>query len=56
MNGANPFSLDKDKTNYWEEIGTSSIDINLKRIVTWTLIFTNAFFVSYFFARLFRLI
>jgi|YelNatPaOPRAMG01_1025707.scaffolds.fasta_scaffold292001_2 hypothetical protein len=32
------------------------IEINPERVAVWTLIFTNAFFVSYFFAKLFRLI
>jgi len=32
------------------------IEINSKRIASWTLIFTNVFFVSYFFAKLFRLV
>jgi hypothetical protein len=30
------------------------VEISFKRVATWTLIFTNAFFVSYFFARLFQ--
>jgi len=30
------------------------IDISFWRVARWTLIFTNAFFISYFFARLFR--
>lgn len=30
------------------------IEISYKRVAHWTLIFTNAFFVSYFFAKLFR--
>jgi hypothetical protein len=30
------------------------IEINFRRVVRWALVFTNAFFVSYFFARLFR--
>lgn len=30
------------------------IEINFERAVAWTLVFTNAFFVSYFFARLFH--
>ena len=32
------------------------IEINLERVAVWTLIFTNAFFVSYFFAKLFKLV
>jgi hypothetical protein len=30
------------------------IEISFERVVIWTLIFTNAFFVPYFFAKLFR--
>jgi hypothetical protein len=30
------------------------IEMNFERVATWTLIFTNAFFVSYFFGRLFQ--
>ena len=30
------------------------IEINFERVVLWTLAFTNAFFVSYFFAKLFQ--
>jgi hypothetical protein len=30
------------------------IEINFERVVNWALVFTNAFFVSYFFARLFH--
>jgi hypothetical protein len=30
------------------------IELDPKRIASWTLIFTNAFFVSYFFAKLFQ--
>lgn len=29
------------------------IEISFERVVRWTLVFTNAFFVSYFFAKLF---
>jgi hypothetical protein len=30
------------------------IEISFRRVVCWALVFTNAFFVSYFFAKLFR--
>jgi hypothetical protein len=33
--------------------GVRRIEISLERVASWTLIFTNAFFVSYFFAKLF---
>jgi hypothetical protein len=35
---------------------TAKVEISLKRVAVWTLIFTNAFFISYFFGKLFRLI
>lgn len=36
--------------------GVRKIEINPKRVAEWVLIFTNIFFISYFFGRLFRLI
>jgi hypothetical protein len=30
------------------------IEISFRRVIHWTLAFTNAFFVSYFFAKLFQ--
>lgn len=30
------------------------IEVNSKRIASWVLIFTNAFFVSYFIVKLFQ--
>jgi hypothetical protein len=32
--------------------GVRRIEISLERVATWTLIFTNVFFVSYFFGKL----
>lgn len=32
------------------------VEINFERVVTWSLIFTNAFYISYFFAKLFNLV
>jgi len=29
-------------------------EISFKRVASWTLVFTNAFFVSYFFAKLLK--
>jgi hypothetical protein len=54
MNGANALTLDAGKTAYRGDVWTSRIEIDLGRIATWTLIFTNTFFVSYFFAKLFQ--
>lgn len=39
-----------------EKSESKRIEINLERVAVWTLIFTNAFFVSYFFAILFKLV
>ena len=33
-------------------VDIKKLGISLKRVVIWTLIFTDAFFLSYFFARL----
>jgi hypothetical protein len=30
------------------------IEISFARVASWTLVFTNAFFVTYFFAKLFQ--
>jgi len=30
------------------------IEISFQRVASWTLVFTNAFFISYFFAKLFH--
>ena len=30
------------------------IEISFERVASWTLVFTNAFFVSYFFAKLLK--
>lgn len=35
--------------------GVRKVEINPKRVAEWALIFTNLFFVSYFFIKLFRL-
>jgi len=34
--------------------GARRIEISVKRVMVWTLIFTNVFFISYFFGKLFR--
>jgi hypothetical protein len=54
MNGAATISLGKEETIFKENLETMRIEINLGRIAAWTLIFTNSFFVSYFFAKLFQ--
>lgn len=33
--------------------GAKRLVISVKRVITWTLIFTNVFFLSYFFGMLF---
>ncbi len=30
------------------------IEINFERVISWTLLFTNVFFISYFFVKLFQ--
>jgi hypothetical protein len=30
------------------------IEISFQRVASWALVFTNAFFISYFFAKLFH--
>ena len=52
MNGVATLGLGKEKTVYKENLETRRIEINLDRVAAWTLIFTNTFFVSYFFAKL----
>jgi hypothetical protein len=52
MNGATTLGFGEDKTIYRENVETKKIEVNLRRIAAWTLIFTNAFFVSYFLAKL----
>jgi hypothetical protein len=37
-----------------ETEGGRKIEVNFERVTSWALVFTNAFFLSYFFARLFR--
>jgi hypothetical protein len=37
------------------EEGVRRVEINPKRVAEWVLIFTNLFFVSYFFGRLLRI-
>jgi hypothetical protein len=52
MNGATTLGLGKEKMVYKGNVETRRIEINLGRVAAWTLIFTNTFFVSYFFAKL----
>jgi len=34
--------------------GVRKIEISIERVATWALVFTNVFFVSYFFGKLFQ--
>jgi hypothetical protein len=34
--------------------GVRRVEISFERVATWTLVFTNGFFVSYFFGKLFQ--
>lgn len=36
--------------------GVRRVEINIKRVIELSLIFTNMFFVSYFFLKLFRIV
>jgi len=40
---------------YEIEEGVRKVEINPKRVAEWVLIFTNIFFISYFFGRLLRI-
>ena len=48
--------VDSGKSVTGGKTGMNRIKIDVRRIVTWALIFTNTFFVSYFFAKLFQLV
>ena len=54
MSGANAITLERENVISQEGIGTKPIEINVGRVITWTLIFTNTYFVFYFFAKLFK--
>ena len=56
MNGAGAISMDGEKTTCRREAWANKLEVDFGRVATWTLIFTNTFFVSYFFAILFQLI
>ncbi len=36
--------------------GVRRVEINIKRVIELSLVFTNMFFVSYFFLKLFRIV
>jgi hypothetical protein len=40
----------------YEMEGVKRIEISAKRVAVWTLVFTNAFFLSYFCVRLVQVI
>ena len=54
MIGANAIGLNQGKTICGREAWANKIEVDAGRVATWTLIFTNTFFVSYFFAKLFQ--
>jgi len=37
-----------------ETEGGRKVEISFQRVASWALVFTNAFFVTYFFAKLFQ--
>lgn len=45
---------DKEMLGIQETEEGRKIEISFERVASWALIFTNAFFVSYFFAKLFQ--
>jgi hypothetical protein len=45
---------DKEMLGIHETEEGRNIEISFQRVASWALIFTNAFFVSYFFAKLFQ--
>ena len=51
MNGASAISLKGEKTTCRGEVWVNKLEIDFGRVATWTLIFTNTFFVSYFFCE-----
>ena len=56
MNGVNAIGLNERKPVFRREVWVNKLEIDAGRVTTWTLIFTNTFFVSYFFAKLFQLV
>ncbi len=56
MNAASSFRVRGEEINYVPGLCASRVEIDLGRVATWTLIFTNTFLVSYFFAKLFQLV
>lgn len=36
--------------------GVKRVEINIKRVIELSLVFTNMFFISYFFLKLFRIV
>ncbi len=56
MNGTNTLPLGRERAAYGENARAGKVEINAGRVATWTLILTNAFFVSYFLAKLFQLV
>jgi len=55
MNGASALSMERGNTACRENVWAGRIEIDPGRVATWTLIFTNTFFVTYFLGKLFRL-
>ncbi len=56
MNATSAVSLREEKTTCRAGAWVDKLEIDFGRVATWTLVFTNTFFVSYFFAVLFQLI
>ena len=56
MNATSAVSLGEEKTTCRAEAWVNKLEIDFGRVATWTLVFTNTFFVSYFIAKLFQLV
>jgi len=56
MDGARAISLKSEKMACREGAWASRVEIDPGRVATWTLIFTNTFFISYFLAKLFQFV
>ncbi len=54
MNGSHVLHLTKNYRVAEETLGIKGAEISLGRVATWTTIFTNTFFIAYFFMKLFQ--
>ncbi len=52
LNGGNVRNPKREMTIDERDAAVGRIDIHFDRVAVWTLIFTNTFFVTYFFVKL----